>query len=125
MKFTRIVLLLGALLVFPLAAAGLAQEGNSSRRPGVAISENELNSFVKAYVEYQRIRASYGPTLESTKDPQRKKRIEEEANRKVKQSLDANGLTADRYNKIFAAVNSDEELRKRVLKKVQDQRQKS
>ncbi|HVO94501.1 MAG TPA: DUF4168 domain-containing protein [Terriglobales bacterium] len=84
-----------------------------------------MNSFVKAYVDYQRIRANYGPALDRTKDPQQRKRIEEEANRKVKQSLDANGLTADRYNKIFAAVNSNDGLRKKVLKKVQEQRQNS
>jgi ribosomal protein S19E (S16A) len=85
----------------------------------------ELSAFVKAYVAYQNIRASYGPALERANDAQQKKRIEQEANTKVKQSLDAQGLTSERYNHIFATVNGNEELRKKVLKKVEDERRKS
>jgi len=39
--------------------------------------------------------------------------------------LDTQGLTAERYNRIFAQVNSNESLRKRVLKQVEDERKKS
>ena len=116
-----------ALLIVCSIATGLdaGQETNPAARSETAISEKELNSFVRAYTDYQRIRARYGPALDQAKDAQQKKRIEDEANQKVKQSLDVNSMTADRYNKIFAAVNSDEGLRKKVLKRVQDQRQKS
>ena len=89
------------------------------------ISDKDLNAFVKAYVKYQGIRASYGPALVSAKGEPEKKRIEQEANAKVKQSLEAQGLTAERYNKIFAAVNGNPELRQKVLKKVDEERQKS
>jgi hypothetical protein len=111
------------------AMATPSRSADQPERPGagpaIAISEKELSAFVKAYVAYQNIRANYGPALESAKDAQQKKRIEQEANAKVKQSLDAQGLTSERYNKIFAAVNGDAELRKRVLKKVEDERRKS
>jgi hypothetical protein len=43
----------------------------------------------------------------------------------VKQSLAAQGLTSERYNKIFAAVNGDPELRQKILKRVTEERQKS
>jgi hypothetical protein len=39
---------------------------------GIALSDKELNAFVKACVENQNIRLSYGPALEKTKDPKRK-----------------------------------------------------
>ncbi|MGH7875472.1 MAG: DUF4168 domain-containing protein [Candidatus Binatia bacterium] len=127
MKFNLLKSGAVALLIVSSIAMGLdaAQETKPSARPEMAISEKELNSFVRAYTDYQRIRASYGPALDQATDSQQKKRIEDEANQKVKQSLAANGLTADRYNRIFAAANSDEGLRKKVLKRVQDQRQKS
>jgi len=112
-----------------LASATPAESAEELKRPAASaaatISEKELNAFVKAYVDYQNIRASYGPALERAADAQQKKRIEQEANTKVKQSLDAQGLTAERYNDIFATVNGNEELRKRVLKKVEDERRQS
>ena len=114
---------------WPIAMATPSKSAEQPQRPvassGTTISEKELNAFVKAYVYYQDIRASYGPALERAKDAEQKKRIEQEANTKVKQSLEAQGLTAERYNKIFAAVNDNAELRQRVLKKVEDERRKS
>ena len=89
------------------------------------INEKELNAFIKAYVDYQKIRANYGSALERATDSQEKKRIEQEANTRVKRSLDAQGLSSERYNKIFATVNNNPELRQKVLKKVEDERKKS
>jgi hypothetical protein len=112
-----------------LAMATPSRSAEQPQRPGASpattISDKDLNAFVKAYVDYQNIRASYGPALERAKDAEQKKRIEQEANTKVKQSLDAQGLTSERYNKIFATVNGNAELRQRVLKKVEDERQRS
>jgi ribonuclease I len=99
------------------------KEQNAGLR--IALSDNELNAFVKAYVEYQKIRLSYAPALENTKDPKEKKRIQDEANTKVRQTLHTHGLTPEQYNRIFASVNGDEELRKRVLTKVEEERKKS
>jgi ribosomal protein S19E (S16A) len=107
----------------PLKSADQPERAAASQ--ATTISEKELSAFVEAYVAYQNIRASYGPALERAKDAQQKKRIEQEANTKVKQSLDAQGLTSERYNHIFATVNGNEELRKKVLKKVEDERRKS
>jgi len=116
-------LLIGSFALAPAAhpaAAGKTPAGNAS-----AISDRELAAFVRAYVDYKRIQTQYGPALEKEKDPARKKQIEREANAKVKRSLDANGLSPERYNRIFATVNADESLRKKVLKQVEDERRNS
>jgi hypothetical protein len=121
-----VLVLLGCgALAMATPAKSADQPGRPAASPATTISEKELSAFVKAYVAYQNIRASYGPALERANDAQQKKRIEQEANTKVKQSLDAQGLTAERYNNIFATVNGNEELRKKVLKKVEDERRKS
>jgi hypothetical protein len=104
------------------AADAPRQSGNSGQ---AAVSDRELSSFVKAYVYYQRIRSQYAPVLQKEKDPTRKKQIEQEANTKVKRSLDTNGLSPERYNRIFATVNGNESLRKRALKQVEEERKNS
>jgi hypothetical protein len=127
-KLTRIAAFVMIGLALGGATLANSAEERSRQRVGAAettYSERELDAFVKAYVDYQRIRSSYGPALDRATDPQQKMRIEQEANAKIKRSLDSNGLTSERYNKIFAAVNGNEELRKKVLKKVHDQRQRS
>jgi len=89
------------------------------------VSDQELKTFVKAYVEYQRIKQSYEPKLRTMKDEKIKQRIEREGNEKVRQALEKQGLTAQKYNQLFAAVNGDPQLRRKALDLIQAERQKS
>ena len=117
------------LAVSAFAATGAAPAAETPRQPttsgSTTVSDQELTAFVKAYVEYQKIRSNYGPALEKANSAERKKQLEQEANAKVKQSLDANGLTAERYNRIFSTVNANEALRKKVLQRVEEERKNS
>jgi Domain of unknown function (DUF4168) len=117
-----VIVLAGALSVIGPARAA---ETPTRRSEASTLSDKELKAFVKAYVDYQRIRSTYGPALERAKDPAQKRQIEQEANAKIKRSLDAQGLSPARYNQIFAQVNSNEPLRKKVLKQVEEERRKS
>jgi uncharacterized protein DUF4168 len=122
------VLLLTAFCAFSAIAAATAADaaGQTGASGGpTTVSEPELTAFVKTYVQYQKIRANYGPALEKAGSAERKKQVEQEANLKVKQSLDANGLTAERYNRIFTTVNGNEALRKKVLQRVEEERKNS
>jgi hypothetical protein len=89
------------------------------------ISDKELKAFVKAYVEYQRIRQEYEPAVNSTQDPKEKQRLQDEGNAKLKKVLDKEGLSPETYNRIFETVNTDKQLRSTVLKMVTEQRKKS
>jgi hypothetical protein len=89
------------------------------------LSDREIKAFAKAYVDYQKIRRTYAPALEQAKDPAQKKQIEQEANAKIKRSLEAQGLSVARYNQIFAEVNSNPPLGKRVLQQVEEERRRS
>lgn len=89
------------------------------------ISDKELAAFARAYTEVQQIRAQYEPSLQKTKDPKESERIQREANAKLKKTLDKQGLSVDRYNKIYAAVNANEQLRRKALRMVDQERKKS
>ncbi len=116
-----------SLLGFVLLGARPATAAEEPKKRGAAgetvASDKELSAFVKVYVEYHKIRSSYGPALENAKDPKEKQRLEQEANSKVKRALDTHGLTPERYNRILASLNNNEELRKKVLKQVEKERQ--
>jgi len=128
MRFDRVALhlALGLLIVFLYGAAvATAVEAPAKPSDASGLSDKELKAFAKVYVDYQKIRRTYAPALEQAKDPARKKQIEQEANAKIKRSLDAQGLSVARYNQIFAQVNSNPPLRKRVLQQVEEERRRS
>jgi hypothetical protein len=117
------VMLMALFTIAPVAYPASAEKAPA--QSANSISDRELTAFVNAYVDYKRIQAEYAPALQKEKDPARKKQIEQDANSKVKRSLDANGLSPERYNRIFATVNANEGLRKKVLKQVEDERRSS
>jgi len=100
----------------------LAQQG--AGQP-VKVSDKELKAFAKAYVEFHKIRQRYEPALSKAKDAAEKEKIQQEGNSKVKEAVEKQGFTVESYNRIFAAVNANEELRKKALKLINEERKRS
>jgi hypothetical protein len=125
--FWRVVLaaLVGLLsLPFALAHAQQAPAQQGSGQP-VKVSDKELRAFAKAYVEFHKIRERYEPAMSKAKDSAEKEKIQQEGNLKVKEAVEKQGFTVESYNRIFAAVNGNEELRKKALKLINEERKKS
>lgn len=108
-----------ALILLCTSSVALAQ-GKSPQ-----ISDKELAAFAKAYAEVQQIRSQYEPSLQKTKNAKETERLQQEANARLKKTLDKQGLSVDRYNQIYAAVNANEDLRRKALKLVEQERRKS
>jgi hypothetical protein len=107
-----------------LGSPAIAQEASKTQASDKqAINDNQLRTFAKVYVAYQRIRQQYEPALKNAQEQERK-RIEDEANAKVKTALVKQNLTAEEYNRIFAQVNGSTELRERALKLIEQERKK-
>ncbi len=107
-------------LVAAASAPSWAAEASSA-----PINDRELRAFVKTYVETQNIRQEYEPPIEKSSDPERTRRLHQNANKELKAALDRNDLTVEQYNRIFARVNKDKPLREKVLKLVEEERRKS
>ena len=125
-KMSFAILAIGWVLL-GLDAFGIAQQPPSGQ-PGSAqtkVSDDDLRAFVKVYVETQKIRQEYEPPLQKTPDPEKSRSIENAANAELKKSLAKQNLTVAQYNRIFSQVNNDEQLRKRTLKLVEEERQRS
>jgi hypothetical protein len=103
------------------AASGFAQSDNQQAN----ISDSDLTSFVKAYVETQKIRAQYEPALLDSIDAQNNQQIQRQASAALEKTLAKYNLTVDRYNTIYNMVNSDDQLRQRALKVIKEERQRS
>ncbi len=89
------------------------------------VSDKDLKAFVKAYVEIQKIRLAYEPSLKNAKGPEESQKIQKEADSKIEKLFKKEGFSVESYNRIFATVNGSEELRKKTLKLIEEERKKT
>lgn len=126
LRHVMLAVLIGLLTLW-FAPVALAQQAPSQQGSGeqVRVSDKELRAFAKAYVEFHKLRQRYERSLNDAKDPAEKEKIQQEANTKVKDAVENQGLSVENYNRIFATVNANEELRKKALKLIDSERKKS
>jgi hypothetical protein len=86
------------------------------------ISDKELKAFAKAYVEVDKIRLAYEPSLRNAQSPEQVQNIQQEATVKMEKALEEQGLTSETYVRIFNVVNDDVELRGKTLKLIEEER---
>jgi hypothetical protein len=121
-------LIIGGLILsahLPMATVSGAdsapKQGSSAEQANV--TDKDLRAFAKAYVEYHNIRQNYEPRLKGTKDE--KEKLQREGDNKVKQVLEKQGLTPQSYNRLFVAVNNNQQLRQKALVLISEERKKS
>jgi hypothetical protein len=109
-------------LLLPFVKQVQAQE---SLKPQLSVSESQLRSFAKVYVEVEKIRQVYEPRLKEAKDPEEGQKIQDEAVSKMEGALTKEGLTQESYGQIFEIARTDEGLRKIIIDFINEERQKS
>lgn len=122
---TTLALLLSVSLPAVPAWSSDASPKQASPAGQTNVSDKDLRAFVKAYVEYQKIRQNYEPKMNNTRDEKEKQKIQREGDDKVKQALEKQGLTPQAYKRLFAAVNGNPQLRQKALALINDERKKS
>jgi hypothetical protein len=89
------------------------------------ISDNELRSFAKAYLEFEKIRSEYGPKIGTAPTPQEKGAAEQEAVLKFGETLEKEGMTMQQYSALYQIVSADQQLREKVLRLIEEERAQS
>lgn len=131
MRIVKSILpMVGALLAAAYLPNGTAWSASAGpNQPAGAeqtkVSDSELKAFVKAYVEYHKIRQSYETKMAGAKDQKEKEQLQREGDDKVKQALQKQGLTPQSYNRLFVAVNNNPQLRQKALTLISEERGKS
>jgi hypothetical protein len=118
---------MAVLCVTSITPVTSAQEtSNRASASGLSsVSDKDLRAFVHAYVEYHKIRQAYEAQLGRVQDPKEREKLEREGDSKVKQALEKQELTPESYNRFFSAINGNEQLRRKTLKLIDEERRQS
>lgn len=99
-----------------------AQE--TPNRQAATVDDGKLRSFAKVYVQVEKIRQTYGPQLKETQDPQKSMEIQKEAKSKIADALAQEGMTVESYSQVVQTMNGNDELRKKAIEFIDQERTK-
>ena len=117
-----LILLIGGLTVNPFAKIIFAQERPNQQSQ---IDPNQLKSFARVYVEFEKIRDAYEPRLNNAQGDQDTQVIQKEAGAKIDEALAKEGLSRETYSQIINTLNTDSELRAKAMQLIDEERKKS
>ncbi len=126
MRRTKILsaISLGAVVALLFVLPAYAR-GQATATPPANVTEAQLKSFARAYVQIEKIRDAYAPQLQQSQDPQKGMEIQNEAKQKIDEALAKEGMTAESYNQTARLVSADNALRSKVIEFIAQERNKS
>ncbi|HEY2986831.1 MAG TPA: DUF4168 domain-containing protein [Candidatus Binatia bacterium] len=87
-------------------------------------TDEQLRVFVQTYVEVRKVIAQYRLPLREVHDAETAQKLQQEAVSRVEQTLARHGFTSESFQRTFALVSADDELRGRVIKLMDSEREK-
>lgn len=112
-----------AAFAFGAGVAGLAQAQDPATQgappPQQApaqgpVSDEQIESFATALQSVGEIQSEYSAKLAEAQEPEAQQQVQMEAQTKMLQAVEAEGLTAAEYNSLAQRMDSDPELQQRV-----------
>ncbi|WP_254276016.1 DUF4168 domain-containing protein [Halomonas sp. 3H] len=96
-----------------------APEQPQAAAPATDFSDDQLEQFADASQEIVVISEEYTERMHAAEDEASQQEVQMEANDKMVEAVEDNGLDVDTFNAIGQAVQQDPELMQRVQEKVQ------
>lgn len=97
----------------------MTQQSDQSAEP-IEVSDAELDKVAKAYVQITEIRGKFQESLSEVSDPEEAQLLQEEAGEKMVEAVQDNGLDVQKYNEVMEAAQVDEELREKLLARMEE-----
>lgn len=111
-----------ALVVCFILAVGFTSAAAQGGPPpgGIAFTDDELKAFANAFESISEISDEYENKFKNARDPQRANQLKNEANGKMVEAVEKEGLSVRKYNQIHNATRTDERVREQVNRLLSD-----
>ncbi|MFO8003146.1 DUF4168 domain-containing protein [Thioalkalivibrio sp.] len=100
--------------------AGQAPMPGETTPQTAALTDETVDTFVDAFVAVQEIREDFTERLQSASDESEAQAMQQEAQEKMMQAVEASGMSVQEYNEVAIALQSDPELMQQVQEKAAD-----
>ncbi|GAB6058789.1 DUF4168 domain-containing protein [Desulfonatronum parangueonense] len=131
-KFITIMTVLGLIVLLAVALGfNVHAQNNQENQPqqtttpqqseqNQEFSDEQLEKVAAAYAEIYEIRVELQESLADVTDPEASQRLHEQAGSAMVEAIQDNDLTLTAYNQVMEAVQTDLELRERLIAKLQE-----
>lgn len=89
-------------------------------RSSSEVSDAEVESFVKAYIDAAAVEQEYASKLQTAQNQDEAAQLQQSAQAQVEQAVEQRGMTLEEFQAIGNSINADAELRARVEQKLQE-----
>jgi hypothetical protein len=88
----------------------------------IQVSDSELDKIAQAYKEISVIRQDFEESLAGVEDPEAAQKMQEQAGNAMVEAVQNTGLDVQTYNDVMQAAQHDEELREKLLSRLEQMR---
>lgn len=128
MRANLTIALFSSLGIALASSAYAANQGEQSPSQAVqesqqhAFSDQELNRFISVQSQLFTIQQEYKKKLNQAQKPAQKEKIQAEAQNKMRQAIQDEGLTVKRYTEIKSSAREDPALKKELKERLRESR---
>lgn len=125
--FFAFFLTLGTSAIAQDGYEGQAQDGYEGQEmmqqpsESIEVSDADLDKAANAYMEITEIREGFQETLAGVSDPEKAQELQEQAGEAMVEAVENNGLDVQAYNQIMEAAQVDEDLRNKLLSRLEQE----
>lgn len=98
----------------PVMQQKAAQGAAMQQQRQVEITDALLEKFLVAMNDVQQVSQKYGQQFQNAEDQQKKREIQQKAQKEMLAAVNGAGLSPDEYNAVIQRVQQDPELQKRL-----------
>lgn len=98
----------------PVMQQKAAQGAAMQQQQQVEITDALLEKFLVAMNDVQQVSQKYGKQFQNAEDQQKKREIQQKAQKEMLAAVNGAGLSPDEYNAVIQRVQQDPELQKRL-----------
>jgi hypothetical protein len=104
------------------AQGGAGQGGAPMQQtPDVDLSEEQIDTFVSAFVAVQEVRNDFSERLQEAEGESEAQSMQQEAQDEMVQAVEDSGMTVEEYNEVAMALQNDPELMQEVQERAESQ----
>lgn len=132
MTIRKTVLTLALTSLFAVGGTAVAQYGGpeagaagqapppAEATPGMALTEQTVDTFVDAFVAVQEIRHDFAERLQEAADETQAQAMQQEAQEEMMRAVEEEGMSVQEYNEVAMALQQDPELMQQVQQKAEE-----